>query len=125
LKVKTDEDLPPAVTTRLREAGHDAAAVLEQGMRGWKDPALWTAVQKEGRFFITSDKGFGDIRTYPPGTHAGILVLRPDQDGIRPLVDLADLVFSRTRLEDLARAVSVVTPRGVRTRRPPAPPGER
>jgi hypothetical protein len=118
LKVKTDEDLPPAVTARLKELGHDAAAVLEQGMGGWKDPALWTAVQKEGRFFVTSDKEFGDIRTYPPGTHAGVLVLRPDQDGIRPLVELADLVFSRTTLEDLARAVSVVTPRGIRARKP-------
>lgn len=125
MKVKTDEDLPPAVTARLREAGHDAVGVLEQRMGGWKDPALWDALQAEGRVLVTSDKGFGDIRAYPPGTHEGILVLRPDEDGIRPLVELADLVLSRTRLEDLARAVSVATPRGIRTRRPPDAPGER
>jgi hypothetical protein len=89
-------------------------------MSGWKDAALWVAVQREGRFLVTGDKGFGDIRAYPPGTHAGVLVLRPDQDGIRPLVELTDLLLARTRLEDLARLVSVVTPRGVRTRRPPA-----
>jgi predicted nuclease of predicted toxin-antitoxin system len=123
LKVKADEDLPPAVTARLQEAGHDAVGVVEQAMGGWKDPALWKAVQKEGRFLVTSDKGFGDIRAYPPGTHAGILVLRPDQDGIRPLVELTDLVLKRTPLEDLARYVSVVTPRGLRTRRPSHPSG--
>jgi predicted nuclease of predicted toxin-antitoxin system len=118
LKVKTDEDLPPAVTARLREAGHEAVGVLEQAMGGWKDPVLWEAVQKEARFFVTGDKGFGDLRAYAPGTHAGILVLRPDHDGIRPLVELADLVLRHARLEELAGAVSVVTPRGLRTRRP-------
>lgn len=118
MRIKVDEDLPPAVTERLREAGHDAAGVVEQGMSGWKDPGLWEAVQTEGRFLVTSDKGFGDIRAHPPGTHAGILVLRPDQDGIRPLVELTELVLERTRLDDLARLVSVVTPRGLRTRRP-------
>ena len=109
--------VPPAVTERLREAGHDAVGVVEQAMAGWKDPALWEAIQEEGRFAVTSDKGFGDIRAYPPGAHAGILVLRPDQDRIRPLVELTDLVLERARLEDLARYVSVVTPRGLRTRR--------
>jgi hypothetical protein len=34
------------------------------------------------------------------------------QDGIRPLVELTDLVLERARLEDLARYVSVVTPPG-------------
>jgi predicted nuclease of predicted toxin-antitoxin system len=118
VRIKVDEDLPPAVTQGLREAGHDAAGAVEQGMSGWKDPALWQAVQREGRFLVTSDKGFGDIRAYPPGTHAGILVLRPDQDGIRPLIALTELVLERARLDDLAGLVSVVTPRGLRTRKP-------
>jgi len=122
LRIKTDEDLPPAVTERLREAGHDAAGVVEQGMSGGKDPALWEAVHKEGRFLVTSDEGFGDIRAYPPGTHAGILVLRPDQNGVRPLVELTELVLERARLDDLGRFVSVVTPRGLRTRRPSRSP---
>jgi predicted nuclease of predicted toxin-antitoxin system len=121
VRIKVDEDLPPAVTEKLRDAGHDAAGVVEQGMSGWKDPALWEAIHGEGRFLVTSDKGFGDIRAYPPGTHAGILVLRPDQDGIRPLVELTELVLGRARLDDLAQFVSVATPRGLRTRRPNPP----
>ena len=32
---------------------------------------------------ITTDKGFADVRIYPPGTHASVMLLRPDQDGIR------------------------------------------
>ena len=103
----------------LAAAGYDTAGVLDQGMGGWLDPLLWAAVQREGRFFVTADKGFGDIRGYPPGTHAGILVLRPDEDGIRPQVGLIAKVLSRYRLEDLAGGTTVVSPRGIRIRHAP------
>jgi predicted nuclease of predicted toxin-antitoxin system len=118
LRVKVDEDLPVVIMQMTKAAGHlDTASVLEEGMGGWKDPPLWQAVQEEGRFLITADKGFGDIRFYPPGTHAGILVLRPDEDGIRPLVELIQQVFAQYHLDDLAGTIAVATPRGIRIRR--------
>jgi predicted nuclease of predicted toxin-antitoxin system len=74
VRFKIDEDPPHAVTALLREAGYeDVASVRDQGMGGWKDPILWQAVQEEGRFLITADKGFADLRAYPPGNHAGVL----------------------------------------------------
>ena len=85
LKVKVDEDLPRRAVQLLREHGYDAASVIEQDMGGWKDSQLWPAIQKEERMLITADKGFGDIRVYPPGTHPSVLLLRPDEDGIRPV----------------------------------------
>ncbi len=117
LGVKVDEDLPRAVVQMLRDAGYDAVGVIEQGMGGWKDPELWKAVQSENRFFITADKGFADIRLYPPGTHRGILLLRPDEDGIRPVVQLIKSVLAAYVLEDLVGAVAVANPRGIRVRR--------
>ena len=118
LQVKVDEDLPAAIVQMLKAAGYpDTASVLEEGMAGWKDPPLWQAIQVEGRFLITADKGFGDIRFYPPGTHAGVLVLRPDEDGIRPLVELIREALAQYRLDDLAGVVAVATPRGIRIRR--------
>ena len=84
--IKVDEDLPTAVNDLLKSAKYDSTNVLDQNMGGYKDGPLWKAVQEEKRFLITADKGFGDIRFYPPGTHAGVLVLRPDEDGIRPVV---------------------------------------
>jgi len=124
LQVKVDEDLPIAVAEALVAAGHDTARVPDQGMGGWLDPPLWAAVQREGRFFVTADKGFGDIRGYPPGTHAGILVLRPDEDGIRRQVELVAKVLSRYRLEDLAGTITVANPRGIRIRRQPERQGD-
>lgn len=74
-------------------------------------------MQEEKRFLITADKGFADIRMFPPGTHAGILLLRPAEDGIRPLIDLLKRVLDSHRLDDLQGSVTVATPRNIRIRR--------
>lgn len=116
MRVKVDEALPKAAAELLRGRGFDTLTVIEQGMGGFKDPVLWNAVEAEGRFLVTADKGFGDIRAYPPGTHAGILLLRPDEAGIRPLVELLEDVLAGFDLEDLAGTVAVATPRGIRIR---------
>jgi len=117
-RVKTDEDLPSEVTSVLKEKEYDSANVRDQGMGGWSDKDIWSEVQKESRFFITADKGFADIRTYIPGEHAGILLLRPDKDGIDPLLKLLNLLLSQFSLSDLSGFTTVVTPRGIRIRRP-------
>jgi predicted nuclease of predicted toxin-antitoxin system len=117
MRAKVDEDLLRTATVVLRERGHDAVSVLDQGMGGWKDPDLWEAVQVERRFLMTADKGFADIRRHPSGTHAGVLLLRPDEDGIRPMVDLLERVLRRYDLAALRGSIAVVSPRGVRVRR--------
>jgi predicted nuclease of predicted toxin-antitoxin system len=117
VKIKVDEDLPRRTVQLLQEHGYDAANVIEQGMGGWKDPRLWIAVQKEERLLITADKGFGDIRVYPPGTHHGVLLLRPDEDGIRPVIELLQKFLGLYKLEEVGDAITVVTPRGIRLRR--------
>jgi predicted nuclease of predicted toxin-antitoxin system len=117
MRVKIDEDLPQPVTQSLRDRGYDAASVVEQGMGGWKDSTLWQAIQAEQRFLVTADKGFADVRLYAAGTHAGVLLLRPDQDGIRPMIELLERVLANYDLSALAGTVTVVTPRGIRIRR--------
>jgi predicted nuclease of predicted toxin-antitoxin system len=117
VRVKVDEDLPTAAVQLLQLHGHEAIGVLDQGMGGAKDDSLWQAVQAEQRFLVTADKGFGDIRSYPPGGHHGVLLLRPAQAGIRPVLELLEHTLTAYDLEALAGAVAVVTPRGIRVRR--------
>jgi predicted nuclease of predicted toxin-antitoxin system len=120
MRIKVDEDLPTAATRLLQSKGHDAISVTGQSMGGWADNTLWRAIQAEQRFLVTADKGFADIRSHRPGTHAGILLLRPDEDGIRPLIELLEAVLAAYDLEALATTVAVATPRGIRIRREPA-----
>lgn len=117
MHIKLDEDLPPMAAKWLQNQGLEASTVIQQGMGGWKDSALWQAVQDESQFLITADKGFADIRLYPPGSHGGVLLLRPAVDGIRPLLDLLQAVLSEVKLSDLEGVVAVATPQGLRIRR--------
>ena len=114
MKIKVDEDLPGQVVALLREKGYLTDSVVDQAMSGWKDDELWRRIQTESRFLITADKGFADIRVYPPATHAGVMLLRPDLDGIRPTVELIEKVLQSYDLNALAGTTTVITPRGVR-----------
>jgi len=58
MRVKVDEDLPTAAVQMLRDKEYEAASVVEQGMGGWKDPALWQAVQAERK----ENHGWGNTR---------------------------------------------------------------
>ena len=119
MHIKVDEDLPQAVAQKLRAAGYEASTVLEQKMAGWKDPDLWRAVQAHRQFLVTADKGFGDIRTYPLGGHGGILILRPTEDGIRPLMELVEQVLSSVPdFSTLEGLLAIASPQGLRIRRP-------
>ncbi len=117
--VKLDEDLSPLVGEPLLAAGCTVLSVVEQGWSGLKDADLWSRVVSEGVFFITADKGFGDIRAYPPGAHPGILLLRPDDESLSEYRALVAGVVEEHGIESLRGATSVATPRGLRVRRCP------
>ena len=116
MKIKVDEDLPNKVVQLLNEQGYHAVSVVEHEMGGFKDADLWPIVQTEQRFLVTADKGFADIRMYPPGTHCGVLLFRPDKDGIWPILSLLEQVLESCDLNELKRTVTVVTHRGIRIR---------
>ena len=117
MHVKVDEDIPPIAAAWLRDRGYEASTVVDQGMGGWKDEPLWQAVQADRQFLLTADKGFADIRVHPPGVHAGILLLRPDEDGVRPILELLQMVLAQVNLAQLVGAVAVATQHGLRIRR--------
>lgn len=121
LIIKLDEDLSASVAAPLLDSGYVVRTVHSQGWGGMKDPQLWPMVCAEGAFWITADKGFGDLRYYAPGTHPGILVLRPDKESIAEYSRLLERVLLVHPLKSLAGAVSVATPRGLRIRRTPLP----
>ena len=118
MRTKLDEGLSNLVGEPLTAAGHTVATVRAQGWGGLKDPALWPNIVREGIHFVTPGKGFGDIRAYPPGSHSGILVLRPDHESILEYRSLVAQVLAQHRLEDLIGCTTVATPRGIRIRRP-------
>jgi predicted nuclease of predicted toxin-antitoxin system len=89
-----------------------------EGLQGATDKRVWQAAEEEERFLVTADKGFANALVHPPGTHSGILLLRPEDDGIQPLIRLIQLVLETGGVTRLHGTVAVATPRGVRVRKP-------
>lgn len=65
MKLKVDENLPVEVAEVLREAGHDAATVLEQGLGGHPDPDVSRICREEARALVTLDVDFANVHRYP------------------------------------------------------------
>ena len=77
------------------------------------------AATSERRLIVTLDRGFGDIRLYPPGTHAGVLVLRLSTHSLPETKRALEHLVSKVDLDDLAGCVAVYRDGSLRIRRPP------
>jgi predicted nuclease of predicted toxin-antitoxin system len=119
VKLKVDENLPEEIADLLTRHGYDAVTVADQGWRGMADPDLWQGIQDEGRWLVTADKELADRRHRPPGTHAGVILLRLSRENRREYLRLAQRVIDDVNLDDAAGAVIVLTDRGLRIRRAP------
>jgi predicted nuclease of predicted toxin-antitoxin system len=119
VKVKLDENVPRSAGDVLVAAGHDVDTVVDEDLAGATDPRVVAAAAATGRLLITLDRGLGDIRAYPPGQHAGILVLRPaDQSASTVAAALAELVAGH----DLSRLTGHGRHRATRpVAHPPSP----
>lgn len=117
LRIKLDEALSDSMADALRDKGYSVATVREQGWGGFKDSTLWPMVVEEGVFFITTDKEFGDINKHPPGTYPGILLLRPNKEGLSAYRNMLEMVLDRHALTTLVGTVTVASLKGIRIRR--------
>jgi len=118
VKFKLDENLPASSADILAGAGHDVDTVGQEGLSGAPDPDEVAAAAAAGRVLISLDVGLGDIRAYPPGSHAGIVVLPlTDQSAAAVSKAVSDLA-ALTNPDGLAGAVSVLQRGLLRIRHP-------
>lgn len=120
MKIKLDENIPGAVAGVLRSRGHDVDTVLEESLGGRDDPTVLGAAMDEGRLLLTLDRGFGDVRAYAPGTHPGIIVLRPDDQRVPTVVAMVEMIVDHHDVDELAGCITVVQRDVLRVRRPNA-----
>jgi predicted nuclease of predicted toxin-antitoxin system len=76
MRFKLDENLHVEIAALLRERGHDALTVLDQGYRGRGDRDIANLTQSEGRILISLDLDFSNILMFPPEKYPGLIVLR-------------------------------------------------
>jgi predicted nuclease of predicted toxin-antitoxin system len=117
MRIKLDENMPADAAALLAEAGHHVCGVAEEGLTGAPDSDILHASHSEGRILLTYDTDFADIRRYPPGTHAGIVVFRVRDQRWRSLQRSLRRLLLRGVLDQLGQGLAIVDEARVRYRR--------
>ena len=118
MKLKLDENLPESLIRELRNLGHDVDNVRIEGLVGRDDENIWRAVQEGGRFFITQDLDFSDVRRFAPGSHCGLMLVRLRLPGRLSLATRVAEAFRSSEAESWASCFVVLTDHKLRVRRP-------
>jgi predicted nuclease of predicted toxin-antitoxin system len=93
-----DESLPRAVTRALLAEGHDALDARDVGLRGATDDDVFAHALNGARILISGDVDFANTLRFPPGSHAGIIVLRlpngwsPSARALRAVTIIAEVL---------------------------------
>lgn len=118
MKIKLDENLPTSAVAVLVAAGHEVDTVEDEGLQGASDPVVVAAATAEGRLLITLDRGLGDVRAYPPGSHAGVVVLRLTDQSAASLRQAVEELLANHNLDALHGCVAVLQQGLLRIRHP-------
>ena len=100
--------MPAAMVKLLREARHDAATVMDEGLSGTDDSEVIKAATSESRILITFDVDFGNIRAFPPGSHAGVVVFRLHDQRWAVLEEPARRMLKSGTLDGLQRGLAII-----------------
>jgi predicted nuclease of predicted toxin-antitoxin system len=118
VKIKIDENLARAHRRILEAAGHDVADVHDERLTGASDHVLWSHVCGEGRFLVTLDTDFSDIRQFLPGSHPGILLMRTTHPSVSAVSMILRRVLEERDLASVAGCLIVADEMRTRLRGP-------
>ena len=119
MRIKIDENLPAQLADVLANMGHDAQTVPQEGLGGKDDPTVWKAAQRERRFLLTQDMDFSDVRSFPPGKHHGILILRLRAPSRAALMHRVTSIFRTEDVQDWDSCFVVASDHKIRVTKPP------
>lgn len=116
MRFKVDENLHDDVAKLLADAGHDVHTVHEEGLRGATDAIIAEHCRVEERALVSLDLDFADIRTYPPASQPGLIVLRVANQSRQHVPKIMSPVVALLATETLTKRLWIVTEAGVRIR---------
>jgi len=114
MRFLVDESTGASVAALLRNLGHDVLVVAE-AMSQAKDPEILSRAVAEGRIVVTNDKDFGELVYRAGQPHAGILLLRPQNETAASRVALVRAVLEQ-HADQLPGRFVVATETHVRVR---------
>ena len=115
-RFKVDENLPREAQALLLDSGHDAQTVHEERLVGNPDTKIFDVCLNEDRILVALDLDLSDIRQYPPSSHRGIWVLRPETQSIKNTLSVLKGALALVADEPTAGRLWIVEPGRVRIR---------
>ncbi|MHB0976376.1 MAG: DUF5615 family PIN-like protein [Candidatus Aquicultorales bacterium] len=112
-----DAGVPRSIQDFLRSQGHDALRLAEVGLLSADDKSVFAFSQSEQRLLITRERGFGDVREYPPGTHSGIIVIKDLNSSAIQIREVFEKAWQELAGLDLSGTIVVVDSAKIRVRR--------
>jgi predicted nuclease of predicted toxin-antitoxin system len=122
MRFKFDENMPEGPIADIISIGHDVETCAREGIAGAGDPAIAAHARRESRIIVTLDLDFADIRSYPPGNHPGIVVLRSKRPDVFSVQAALARLFATVKESDFLGSLIVLDQSRIRIRRPPSKP---
>lgn len=116
MKFKIDENLPDDLSVLLRTAGWDSLTVEEQQLGGEIDPQIARICASEERILVTFDRGFSNIRAYPPTNSPGMIVFRLKSQDKRHVLSVSQRLVQALRERELRNELWIVHENRIRIR---------
>jgi len=76
MKFLADMGISPRVITALRERGHEAIHLQEQGLGKMSDGDILAKARVEGRVLLTHDLDFGELLAASGGVLPSVIIFR-------------------------------------------------
>jgi predicted nuclease of predicted toxin-antitoxin system len=119
LAVILDQNVPPQVGDHLRarRPAWTVWHVLEVGLAGATDQAIFVWAQQRDAVIVTFDEDFADARMYPLGRHAGVIRLRVWPTTIEQATAALDRLLDTVPEHDMRGSLVIIDDLRIRVQR--------
>jgi predicted nuclease of predicted toxin-antitoxin system len=76
MKFLADMGISPRVVEELRQKGHDAVHLMDEGLNRLPDGDVLDKTLREGRILLTHDLGFGELLAAGGGSLPSVIIFR-------------------------------------------------
>ncbi|MFH0922222.1 MAG: DUF5615 family PIN-like protein [Fibrobacterota bacterium] len=118
MRIKLDENLSIRLKPLLHSLGHNIETVRDEDLLSEPDTRIASACRAEDRMLFTLDLEFADLRKYPPGSHPGIVLFRPESMSPLSVNTMVEAFVRNGGLKGLRHCVTIVEPHRIRVRKP-------
>lgn len=108
MNIKLDQNFSQHLREVLAALKHDVDTVFDEGLSGADDVDVLKAASSQDRILFTLDTGFLNFKSYPRGSHTGIVVFRPPRQGALTLMKFVKAFLRSADLRKHYRHTTIV-----------------